>query len=773
MAQNAKDRANRVEFRFVEPHIGGRESPPARWPATCPHSATGSPEGLCGNCADRWLTTGQNCCARWRSIGRTPSGPRRRARSWSRLMVPGAVAVAVLLAASGCFAAVRDRRARRAARVGRREGRTRRAAASAGARHGGAPGRRPQRVGIRGGAAQGDGRGGDHRQGGRAVRRRGHGGAGRPGRRAARQRAGGNRPHAGAVAGRRRRGGCNARSPPTCGTPSASSAASRACRRRSFASEADLTKAEAKVGVLRAQLGQAQANAQTARLDAQRSATRARQAQIRAPFGGVVVERSAQPGEMISPMSAGGGFTRTGICTIVDMDSIEIEVDVNEAFIGRVRAGGAIEAVLDAYPDWTIPAAVIAVVPTANREKATVKVRIGLKQKDPRILPDMAVKVKFLDDGKSAGRRGRRSVSARKSAAQPRLNRRMQSMSNDPLVRLVGLSKAFVKGKETITIFDRLDLSIPAGDFVAVMGPSGSGKTTLLNLLGGIDRPDAGEIHVAGDAHRSTERRRARPLARGEHRFHLPVLQSDADADGRAERRTAAAADQARQSSSAARTSRPRSRSSPFRTAPSTIRARCPAASSSGSPSRAPSSPIPSFCSATSRPAISTARRRTRFSSTLQILNRELGKTIVMVTHDPAAARYARRTLHLDKGRFIEKESGGMNDFRADPEEPVSQEAAGQLDAGLDLHRLPDLRRAGGVRARVQRRRGRGSRRPAHGGQQDQFHAAVADRVFQPRARHRRRAAGDALQLVRRLLPGAEELPDRDGRGAGNLHGGL
>jgi hypothetical protein len=113
------------------------------------------------------------------------------------------------------------------------------------------------------------------------------------------------------------------------------------------------------------------------------------------------VERSAQPGEMISPMSAGGSFTRTGICTIVDMDSIEIEVDVNEAYIGRVRPAGEIVAVLDAYPEWTIPAFVIAIVPTANREKATVKVRIGFQHKDQRILPDMAVKVTFLE-GKPA-----------------------------------------------------------------------------------------------------------------------------------------------------------------------------------------------------------------------------------------------------------------------------------------------------------------------------------------------------------------------------------
>jgi RND family efflux transporter MFP subunit len=168
-------------------------------------------------------------------------------------------------------------------------------------------------------------------------------------------------------------------------------------------SEADLTKAEARAGVLAAQLRQYQAQYETAKLDAARNATVLDKHQIRAPFDGIVVDKSAQPGEMISPMSV-GGFTRTGICTIVDMDSIEIEVDVNEAFIGRVSTGGAVSAVLDAYPDWAIPAYVIAIVPTANREKATVRVRIGFRQKDPRILPDMAVKVTFLDETTSGAR---------------------------------------------------------------------------------------------------------------------------------------------------------------------------------------------------------------------------------------------------------------------------------------------------------------------------------------------------------------------------------
>jgi RND family efflux transporter MFP subunit len=118
---------------------------------------------------------------------------------------------------------------------------------------------------------------------------------------------------------------------------------------------------------------------------------------IRAPFSGVIVAKAAQPGEIVSPMSAGGGFTRTGVGTVVDMDSLEIDVDVNEAYINRVLPKQPARAVLDAYPDWAIPAHVIAIIPTADRSKATVKVRIGLDQKDPRILPDMGASVSFLE----------------------------------------------------------------------------------------------------------------------------------------------------------------------------------------------------------------------------------------------------------------------------------------------------------------------------------------------------------------------------------------
>ena len=127
---------------------------------------------------------------------------------------------------------------------------------------------------------------------------------------------------------------------------------------------------------------------------------------VRAPFSGVVVTKSAQAGEIVSPSSAGGGFTRTGICTIVDMDSLEVEVDVSENFINRVRPAQPATIKLNAYPDWEIPAEVIAVIPTADRSKATVKVRVGFKEKDERVLPEMGARVSFLsspDAEKSSG----------------------------------------------------------------------------------------------------------------------------------------------------------------------------------------------------------------------------------------------------------------------------------------------------------------------------------------------------------------------------------
>jgi putative ABC transport system ATP-binding protein len=228
-------------------------------------------------------------------------------------------------------------------------------------------------------------------------------------------------------------------------------------------------------------------------------------------------------------------------------------------------------------------------------------------------------------------------------------------MSNSPLVRLTGVGKAFIKGKETIAIFDHLDLSIPQGDFVAVMGPSGSGKTTLLNLLGGIDRPDGGEIYVAGeriDGRSESDLARWRaanigfifqfynlmPMLTAAQNVELPLLLTRL---GKLQRRQhvetaleiVKLADRAKHY--------PREMSGGQQQRVAIARAIV-------------SDPRLLLCDEPTGDLDRTTADE--ILATLQALNRDLGKTIVMVTHDPAAARYARRTLHLDKGRFIEKE---------------------------------------------------------------------------------------------------------------------
>jgi RND family efflux transporter MFP subunit len=165
---------------------------------------------------------------------------------------------------------------------------------------------------------------------------------------------------------------------------------------RDLASKASLDAAEATYDELAARLATGHENVQVAEKNVAIVEDALTNMTIKAPFGGIVVSKNAQPGEMISPVSAGGGFTRTGICTIIDTDSLEIEVDVNEAYIQRVKPGQRVSAILDAYPDWRIPSEVIAIVPTADRQKATVRVRIGFLQRDDRILRDMGVKVAFL-----------------------------------------------------------------------------------------------------------------------------------------------------------------------------------------------------------------------------------------------------------------------------------------------------------------------------------------------------------------------------------------
>jgi RND family efflux transporter MFP subunit len=167
-----------------------------------------------------------------------------------------------------------------------------------------------------------------------------------------------------------------------------------------FVSQAVVDNSQTTVDALRAQLATQRVNVEVAERNVQLAERNLDDTIVRAPFAGVVIAKSAQVGEIVSPLSAGGGFTRTGIGTIVDMDSLEVEVDVNEAYIGRVQPGQSVESVLNAYPDWKIPSHVIAIIPTADRAKATVKVRVGLDLKDGRIVPDMGVRVSFLEDSK-------------------------------------------------------------------------------------------------------------------------------------------------------------------------------------------------------------------------------------------------------------------------------------------------------------------------------------------------------------------------------------
>jgi RND family efflux transporter MFP subunit len=186
---------------------------------------------------------------------------------------------------------------------------------------------------------------------------------------------------------------------------------------------------------------------------------------VRAPFGGVVVSKDAQVGEMVSPLSAGGGFTRTGIATIVDMASIETEVDVNESYIARVVPGQRVEAVLDAYPDWRIPSKVRTVIPTADRQKATVKVRISFDALDPRILPDMGVKVSFLADEKPAGQVAPRALIPA-AALRHSDGKQVVFLFRDGTVERRAVSIGVTRGSDVEVLG-----GLSAGDRVVVAGP--------------------------------------------------------------------------------------------------------------------------------------------------------------------------------------------------------------------------------------------------------------------------------------------------------------
>jgi RND family efflux transporter MFP subunit len=233
---------------------------------------------------------------------------------------------------------------------------------------------------------------------------------------------------------------------------------------RKLTSTASVDAAEANFDSLAARLQFGRENVKVAERSAALAQDSLENMTIRAPFAGMVVSKNAQPGEMISPVSAGGGFTRTGICTIVDMDSLEIEVDVNEAYIQRVSSGQRVSATLDAYPDWQIPAEVIAIVPTADRQKATVRVRIGFLERDKRILRDMGAKVAFLgvDTGAEPQAMVNGVLIARESLQQDAAGDYVWRVSNDGIVerRTVVIGRS--ADRERVLVADGLS----AGDTV-------------------------------------------------------------------------------------------------------------------------------------------------------------------------------------------------------------------------------------------------------------------------------------------------------------------
>ena len=236
---------------------------------------------------------------------------------------------------------------------------------------------------------------------------------------------------------------------------------------RGLSSEAEMDRARAAAESLAAQLERKQADVRVAEKQLDIYRQQLDDAVIRAPFAGVVVAKNAQPGEMISPNSAGGGFTRTGIGTIVDMSSLEIEIDVNEAYINRVKPGQEVVASLDAYPDWSIPARVIAIIPTADRQRATVEVRVGFDELDPRILPDMGVKVAFQESGDTVSN-GRAGVLVPPSAVSESGGKQYVLLVVDNLVERRAVATAGERGKDIL-----VTSGLSSGDKIIVNAPPG------------------------------------------------------------------------------------------------------------------------------------------------------------------------------------------------------------------------------------------------------------------------------------------------------------
>ena len=241
-----------------------------------------------------------------------------------------------------------------------------------------------------------------------------------------------------------------------------------------IASQSDLDLAEANAKALEAHLARLELDVVVADRQVGSWQQQLDDMTIRAPFDGVITTKDAQPGEMISPVSAGGGFTRTGIGTIVDMASLEIEIDVNESYINRVEPGQPVEATLDAYSNWKIPCKVIAIIPTADRQKSTVKVRVGFDQFDPRILPDMSVKVAFHDHG---GTPAGHAVIVPKNAVLNRDGHDVVFVINNGKAERRAVSVTETQGDDSV-----LSAGVAAGENVIVSAPAGLQDGLIVKL---------------------------------------------------------------------------------------------------------------------------------------------------------------------------------------------------------------------------------------------------------------------------------------------------
>ena len=251
-------------------------------------------------------------------------------------------------------------------------------------------------------------------------------------------------------------------------------------------SRAQYDQAIAQRDALRAQLAVAQRNAQVAGEQLRLSDINLDHTVVRAPFAGVVIAKAAQPGEIVSPLSAGGGYTRTGIGTIVDMESLEVEVEVGESYIGRVQPKMPVETVLNAYPDWRIPGEVIAIIPAADRGKATVKVRVALKEKDARIVPDMGVRVSFLDPASQ-------ETESAASAEKPRGVR----VPAAAVAKRDGIDTAFVVGSEDAVQQRALEGVMAMGSDRQVLSGLSAGETVVLDPPATLQ--DGDRVRVAAD----------------------------------------------------------------------------------------------------------------------------------------------------------------------------------------------------------------------------------------------------------------------------------